>query len=73
MRTASAAPVSSRSWAWTNTSGDGVLPVEWADKVDVTLPAEHLRIEITIVDENRRRFELKATGERYEQLLNDLG
>src|SRR5919202_4674563 len=36
--------------------GDGVCLVEWADKVEPTLPAEHLRIEIAIVDEDRRRF-----------------
>src|SRR6188508_1896326 len=34
--------------------GDGVCVVEWADKVEVVLPADHLRIEIEIVDENRR-------------------
>jgi tRNA threonylcarbamoyladenosine biosynthesis protein TsaE len=49
--------------------GDGVCLVEWADKVDATLPADHLRIEIEIVDENRRRFHLTATGEQYEELL----
>src|SRR6476661_7046391 len=36
--------------------GEGVCLVEWADKVDATLPAEHLRIEIEIVDADRRRF-----------------
>ena len=36
--------------------GDGVCIVEWADKVEATLPADHLWIEIEIVDENRRRF-----------------
>src|SRR3954470_22014615 len=46
--------------------GDGVCLVEWADKVDATLPADHLRIEIAIVDENRRRFTLAPKGERYE-------
>jgi len=49
--------------------GDGVSIVEWADKVEQTLPSDHLRIEIAIVDENRRRFTLIATGERYERLL----
>jgi tRNA A37 threonylcarbamoyladenosine biosynthesis protein TsaE len=43
--------------------------VEWADKVQVTLPTDHLRIEIEIVDENRRRLKMLATGERYESLL----
>ena len=52
--------------------GDGVCLVEWADKVEATLPAEHLRIEIEIVDENRRRFTITASGERYEELLTRL-
>ena len=52
--------------------GDGVCIVEWADKVEATLPAEHLRIAIEVVDENRRRFALTATGERYEALLRQL-
>ena len=53
--------------------GDGVCLVEWADKVESTLPADHLRIEIEIVDENRRRFQVTAAGEKYEQLLSRLG
>jgi tRNA threonylcarbamoyladenosine biosynthesis protein TsaE len=53
--------------------GDGVCLVEWADKVEGTLPVDHLRIEIEIVDANRRRFTLKATGERYERLLGEWG
>src|SRR5207302_6502556 len=38
--------------------GEGVCLVEWADKVESALPAEHLRIRIAVLDENRRRFEL---------------
>src|SRR5207249_11623334 len=52
--------------------GDGVCLVEWADKVEPALPAEHLRIEIHVVDENRRRFEVTATGERYKALVQAL-
>ncbi|MBM3980385.1 MAG: tRNA (adenosine(37)-N6)-threonylcarbamoyltransferase complex ATPase subunit type 1 TsaE [Planctomycetes bacterium] len=52
--------------------GDGVCLVEWADKVAPTLPAEHLRIEIEIVDANRRRFHVTATGTRYEALIEAL-
>jgi tRNA threonylcarbamoyladenosine biosynthesis protein TsaE len=52
--------------------GNGVCLVEWADKVTATLPAEHLRIEIEIVDATRRRFHFQAAGERYERLLNSL-
>ncbi len=53
-------------------TGDGVCLVEWADRVDAAMPAEHLRIDIAIVDENRRRFTLTARGERYERLLAEL-
>lgn len=56
--------------------GNGVCLVEWADRVVGTLPPEHLRIEIRFVDEQRRRFEIEARGERYEELLlrlNELG
>lgn len=52
--------------------GDGVCVVEWADKVAVALPAEHLRIEIEIVDENRRAFHLLASGAAHQQLLGTL-
>jgi tRNA threonylcarbamoyladenosine biosynthesis protein TsaE len=52
--------------------GDGVCLVEWADKVEPTLPPEHLRIDIAILDESRRRFTLTATGDRYERLLTAL-
>ncbi|WP_171473526.1 tRNA (adenosine(37)-N6)-threonylcarbamoyltransferase complex ATPase subunit type 1 TsaE [Frigoriglobus tundricola] len=50
--------------------GAGVCLVEWADKVGAALPAEHLRIEIETVDENRRRFRIHALGEMYESLLS---
>ena len=52
--------------------GDGVCLVEWADKVEQTLPAEHLRIAIEVRDADRRRFNLTARGERYERLLHEV-
>ena len=52
--------------------GDGVCLVEWADKVNAAMPVEHLRIEIEIVDADRRRFHLTATGERYVKLLEQI-
>lgn len=50
--------------------GDGVSLVEWADKVETTLPADHLRIEIDVVDSDRRQFILRGTGERYEKIVH---
>ena len=52
--------------------GEGVSIVEWADKVATTLTADHLWIEIHIVDENQRRFEITARGREYEALLQNL-
>jgi tRNA threonylcarbamoyladenosine biosynthesis protein TsaE len=53
-------------------SGDGVCLIEWADKVEATLPVEHLRVEIHVVDENRREFRLDPRGPRYESLVHQL-
>lgn len=53
--------------------GDGVSIVEWADKVAATIPTDHLRIQIEIIDENRRQFEITAVGERYESILQRIG
>jgi tRNA threonylcarbamoyladenosine biosynthesis protein TsaE len=52
--------------------GDGVCLVEWADRVAVTLPPEHLWVTIDVIDESRRRFEVRAVGDRYEALLSQL-
>jgi tRNA threonylcarbamoyladenosine biosynthesis protein TsaE len=52
--------------------GDGVCVIEWADKVEAALPREHLRIEIEVVDENRRRFTMTGVGERNESIVRDL-
>src|SRR5438874_13070864 len=52
--------------------GDGVCLVEWADRVEAALPTEYLRIEIHVIDEDRRRFEVTATGETYEALLHEM-
>jgi tRNA threonylcarbamoyladenosine biosynthesis protein TsaE len=52
--------------------GDGVCLVEWADRVEATLPQEYLRIEIAVLDENQREFRITALGECYEQLLKQI-
>jgi tRNA threonylcarbamoyladenosine biosynthesis protein TsaE len=52
--------------------GDGVCLVEWADRVRGALPAEHLRVTLTVTGENSRRAEVEATGERYEEIVRAL-
>jgi tRNA threonylcarbamoyladenosine biosynthesis protein TsaE len=49
--------------------GDGVCLVEWADKVEACLPAEHLRLTLTPTGESSRRAVLEARGEPYQRLL----
>jgi tRNA threonylcarbamoyladenosine biosynthesis protein TsaE len=53
-------------------AGDGVCIVEWADRVEAALPAEHLRVTIEPLDENRRRWMIEGRGLRYETLVNRL-
>ncbi len=52
--------------------GDGVCLVEWADRVPGALPAEVLRIELTIVDETTRRARVEGIGNPYENLVRAL-
>ena len=47
----------------------GVVVIEWAEKVQQSLPKEQLAIRIWWEDENTRRFELHAVGQHYCDLL----
>jgi tRNA threonylcarbamoyladenosine biosynthesis protein TsaE len=50
----------------------GPLVVEWADRIWGALPADHLRVTMSYVDENCRDLIFSAHGMRYEVLLADL-
>lgn len=52
--------------------GNGVCLVEWADKVDVCLPKDHLEIVISVTGENSRSLQITGRGERYELLLEQV-
>ncbi len=52
--------------------GEGVCLIEWADRVAGCLPAEHLRVELTVTGETSRHARATAVGKRYESLLQDL-
>jgi tRNA threonylcarbamoyladenosine biosynthesis protein TsaE len=54
-------------------ASDGVCLIEWADRVQAALPAEHLRIELEVTGETARRATVTGRGERYEQLVRSLG
>ena len=51
-------------------SGDGILVIEWAERIRDALPAERLWIAFAHCGENRRAITLEAQGVRYEELLN---
>ena len=38
--------------------GKGVTIIEWPDKIESLLPPEHLRIDIEIISENKRRIKI---------------
>ena len=52
--------------------GNGVCVVEWAEKGLPVLPAEHLLIEISYLSDTERSFQLKPSGQRYLEMLDQL-
>ena len=52
--------------------GKGLCVIEWAEKGMELMPQERLLIEIVFVSENERKLDLKATGKRYDEMMNDL-
>ena len=50
--------------------GDGVTFVEWADRVQRCLPAERLEIECEAIGETARRFTLRGTTPRMDDIVN---
>jgi len=53
-------------------SAGGVCFVEWANRVEETLPLDHLRIEITPTGETSRLLRLSATGPVSRRVLDRL-
>lgn len=47
--------------------GDGVVIVEWADKITEALPEEYLTLELE-GEQDHRRIKIKAVGEKYKKL-----
>jgi tRNA threonylcarbamoyladenosine biosynthesis protein TsaE len=50
--------------------GDGVAIIEWADKLEASLPKERLEITIAHQTEETRLITMTAQGLRYHQLLD---
>lgn len=52
--------------------GDGVCVIEWPDYMKDHLPTEYLSITLTNLEEDQRKINLTAVGERYERLLKEI-
>ncbi len=52
--------------------GDGVLVIEWAEKIHEVLPLERLWVSFKHVGEEERTISVGACGIRYEELLMSL-
>ena len=50
--------------------GDGACLIEWADRVEGVLPAEHLRVTIAPTGETARRFAIEGRGKQYEDIVH---
>lgn len=50
--------------------GDGVAVIEWAEKLEASLPAERLDVTLQHLDEDTRVITLEAEGARYRHLLD---
>jgi tRNA threonylcarbamoyladenosine biosynthesis protein TsaE len=51
---------------------DGVCLIEWADRVPGCLPAEHLRVTLSVTGETSRRAVVQGRGIVYEKLVEEL-
>jgi len=49
--------------------GEGVCVIEWADRVEALIPPERLWISFRYLGDTLRGLLMRATGERYRELL----
>ncbi len=53
--------------------GEGISIIEWADRVEESLPEEYIKISLFIKEApNERRIEISCVGERYEKVVQGL-
>jgi tRNA threonylcarbamoyladenosine biosynthesis protein TsaE len=52
--------------------GDGLVLIEWADRVAACLPPERIEIQIEVTGAESRRFEIRAIGARNAAVIEHL-
>ena len=53
-------------------AGDGVIAIEWAERLGQRLPPERLDVRLEILDDEIRRIEFRACGQRAVNLIKKL-
>ncbi|NQT95892.1 MAG: tRNA (adenosine(37)-N6)-threonylcarbamoyltransferase complex ATPase subunit type 1 TsaE [Candidatus Omnitrophica bacterium] len=49
---------------------NGVVVIEWAEKLQSLLPKEHIKISISIMGNNKRRLQAQGHGKEYENIVS---
>jgi tRNA threonylcarbamoyladenosine biosynthesis protein TsaE len=52
--------------------GDGVVVIEWADKIHYVVPHESLWITLRYLDSEKREIVLRAQADHYEMMIEEL-
>jgi len=52
--------------------GDGLILIEWADRVQSCLPAERIEVRIEVTGPESRRFEIVSIGPTYAEAIGQL-
>lgn len=52
--------------------GDGLVLIEWADRVTDALPKDRIEIRIEVTGPESRRFEVVAVGEKFSTAIDRL-
>jgi len=53
-------------------NGEGLIVIEWAEKIEQFLPKEHLKIDIKFKDRYKRTISFIPQGDRFNNLLEEL-
>lgn len=51
---------------------DGLTVIEWSEFVSYLIPDEYLKVTISLLEEDSRRFVFAADGMQYEELLEEI-
>jgi len=52
--------------------GDGIVVIEWAERVDEILPPSRLWVQFTYLDDTKRSLHVSADGERLRHVVDAL-